>query len=756
MANTYVDYTATAAQTDFAFNFNYLEDSHVVVEIDGVDKTLTTDYTIVTSPSKKVVLTSGATAGQLVRIKRVSDFGTDLVDFVNGSVLNEADLDKAYQHNRYLNEEAAEGNNDSMQTVGGGTDFNAESKKIVNLATPTLSTDATNKNYVDDRVALGSTNLNAFDKSTHTGDNSNTEFTLSFTSQSTTPEAYLVTIDGVVQTPTTAYSVNTTTNKIAFTSAPPTSASIVVVPIGTTSSANDATIIATGSTASRSLSTRFADVMQVDDFATVQAALDFIVTNGGVLEFTKGKTYTVSSPLTATLSSTNKELRWEIVGNGATLDCSSLTGSQVALTIGGDSIDYINEKGYYSIKGLRLKGAEAATPINESSNNTTTVGIFLKFAIRVYLENVECTRFYTGIKSAFVFPLTSNNCNVENNFIGLHLDDVSNVHKWNQLSAKQCWYSVLIIKSGDYSTAKISGINFEGLWTEDSKVGVHVALQNPGATPNANNIIRSLRFANGFYKSHDYDSFRFGIEWTFSTPQTRGGDQVGKIFDVEIEGGNFPGSPADADTGVFVFSPTPNVFGFFGHASVDIDDTNAWVNEPSMGEFLATTDEAVGTASDFKKRYWDFATRQQPILVKEEIPEAYVEGDWTPVVAFATVGDLSVAYTHSYGTFTKIGRLVTVQFDVITSTFTHTTASGLLRINNLPYQPRTITGFTYRPHGDLSCDGITSEEHISCMGQAGSSVITFFKEATNSVDASEVPTGGTLRLLGTIQYETDA
>ena len=43
MANTYVDYTATAAQVDssdpaygFLFAFPYLEDSHVVVEVDGV------------------------------------------------------------------------------------------------------------------------------------------------------------------------------------------------------------------------------------------------------------------------------------------------------------------------------------------------------------------------------------------------------------------------------------------------------------------------------------------------------------------------------------------------------------------------------------------------------------------------------------------------------------------------------------------------------------------------------------------------
>lgn len=91
MANTYVDYTATAAQTDFAFSFPYLEDSHVVVEIDGVTKTLTTDYTITTSPSTKIVLTSGATVGQKVRVKRDSnaDSASPLVDFVNGSILNE-------------------------------------------------------------------------------------------------------------------------------------------------------------------------------------------------------------------------------------------------------------------------------------------------------------------------------------------------------------------------------------------------------------------------------------------------------------------------------------------------------------------------------------------------------------------------------------------------------------------------------------------------------------------------------------------
>lgn len=150
MANTYVDYTATAAQTDFAFSFPYLEDSHVTVEIDGV---ATTDFTIVTTPSTKIVLDSGATAGQLVRVIRKSQPDTNLVDFVNGSVLTESELDRAYLHNRYLAEESAEQNDVSMRLTAGATGFDALNKKIFNVVDPTSDQDAATKNYVDETVA---------------------------------------------------------------------------------------------------------------------------------------------------------------------------------------------------------------------------------------------------------------------------------------------------------------------------------------------------------------------------------------------------------------------------------------------------------------------------------------------------------------------------------------------------------------------------------------------------------------------------
>jgi|11_taG_2_1085331.scaffolds.fasta_scaffold10216_1 hypothetical protein len=263
MANTYVDYTATAGQTDFAFSFPYLEDEHVQVLIDGVE---TSDFTISLSPATKVVLNTGVTSGQVVRVRRNSDPTVNLVDFVNGSVLTESDLDRAYQHNRYLNEEAFEGNTSSLQVLEGTTNFNANFNKIVNLAPPTASLDAANKDYVDDKLALSGTSLSGFNKSTHTGDGTSDQFNLSFTPQTGTAAAFRVAIDGVLQTPDDAYTVDSGASTITFTSAPPTNAEIVVVATGTAQDVNSIGVTATGSTTARSLADRFDDVVNVKDY----------------------------------------------------------------------------------------------------------------------------------------------------------------------------------------------------------------------------------------------------------------------------------------------------------------------------------------------------------------------------------------------------------------------------------------------------------------------------------------------------------
>lgn len=283
MANTFEDYTAQANQLDpsnaaygFVFNFPYLEDTHVTVEVDGTLLSAS-NYTIQTSPDKRVLISSGVTVGQKVRVRRNSDADSDnpYVDFVNGSVLNETDQDNAYRHNLYLNEELAALNQQSLQKEVGGTNWDAQNLKIINVAEPTTAQDASTKSYADTKVTkagdtmsgalvMGANKVsevadptNAQDAATKTyvdskvatavngstqtpvkyaftGDGSNAAFTFSPGIDLDSDVMYEVAIDGVLQEPTTAYAISADADTITFTSVPPNASKIVVVNRGYT------------------------------------------------------------------------------------------------------------------------------------------------------------------------------------------------------------------------------------------------------------------------------------------------------------------------------------------------------------------------------------------------------------------------------------------------------------------------------------------------------------------------------------------
>ena len=160
MANTFVDYTGDNTTTSFAFSFPYLDDSHIVVQVDQasvsggafVTKTIVDDYTIQTSPSKAIIFVTAPATGDRIRIKRDSASETALVDFENGSVLTEVELDRAYLHNLYLNEEIEEGSGKNVMTKNSAGNFEADLAKIVDLADPTAAQDAATKNYVDTEI----------------------------------------------------------------------------------------------------------------------------------------------------------------------------------------------------------------------------------------------------------------------------------------------------------------------------------------------------------------------------------------------------------------------------------------------------------------------------------------------------------------------------------------------------------------------------------------------------------------------------
>lgn len=234
MANTFEDYPVSTSTSLFNITFEYLEEAHIVVEIDGVIQATST-YSIVAGSPNKVSLNTPVTSG-VVRIRRDSNADSDapFVDFVNGSVLTETDLDKSYRHNLYLNEEIGNLNQQSLQKQAGANPevWDAKTLKVVNVADPTLVQDAVTKSYVDTQISntvTGSSTLPV--KTTFTGAGSAT-FTFSAGITLATAEAYEVAIDGVLQEPTTAYTLDADANTITFTSTPPTGSNIVVVQRG--------------------------------------------------------------------------------------------------------------------------------------------------------------------------------------------------------------------------------------------------------------------------------------------------------------------------------------------------------------------------------------------------------------------------------------------------------------------------------------------------------------------------------------------
>ncbi len=136
-------------------------------------------------------------------------------------------------------------------------------------------------------------------------------------------------------------------------------------------------------------------------------------------------------------------------------------------------------------------------------------------------------------------------------------------------------------------------------------------------------------------------------------------------------------------------------------------------------------------------------------------PSVTEEGTWTPVATFATAGDLSVVYSTQVGNYIKIGNMVTVQFFIITSTFTHTTASGNFNITGLPFASENITSqdfvgalrwtATKANYTDIVVR-ISPNVSLLTFGASGSG------QATASVGSGDMPSAANLNLIGTITY----
>lgn len=134
------------------------------------------------------------------------------------------------------------------------------------------------------------------------------------------------------------------------------------------------------------------------------------------------------------------------------------------------------------------------------------------------------------------------------------------------------------------------------------------------------------------------------------------------------------------------------------------------------------------------------------------------KGTFTPAITFATPGDLSVSYSNQVGRYEVRGSKCFVEILLATSAFTHTTASGGLRITGLPFAAAAssndgsaLTGFGGITKANFTqfCV-LTQNSQTYCVVYASGS-----GQAFTAVTHSDVPTSGTVFLKVAFDYEVD-
>ncbi len=137
-----VSYTGNNSTVDYSIPFSYIVSSHIYA---WLDNSATTAFSV--SGSTLTFDTAPGT-GVAILIKRVTPTDARLVDFTDGSVLTESDLDQSADQNFYIAQESS----DEAQlhlSLDNSNKYDAESKQIINVADPSANQHAVTKYYLE-------------------------------------------------------------------------------------------------------------------------------------------------------------------------------------------------------------------------------------------------------------------------------------------------------------------------------------------------------------------------------------------------------------------------------------------------------------------------------------------------------------------------------------------------------------------------------------------------------------------------------
>jgi len=158
-------YTGNGSTTSYSVTFPYITTADVIVTINGVTKTLTTHYTF--SNSSTISFGSAPANGEVIKITRSSNRNARLVDYQDGSTLTEASLDQDGNQAFFMAQEAIDITTNNISLSNSTDQWDANSKRITNVADPTSAQDVATKNYLENtflttanKTALTTVNAN--------------------------------------------------------------------------------------------------------------------------------------------------------------------------------------------------------------------------------------------------------------------------------------------------------------------------------------------------------------------------------------------------------------------------------------------------------------------------------------------------------------------------------------------------------------------------------------------------------------------
>ncbi len=163
MANSFVRYTGNGSTTAYSIPFSYRSTADLTVTLAGV---ATTAFTL-NAAGTTVTFNTAPANNVAIEIRRRTSQGTKLVDYASGSVLTESDLDTDSDQAFFMSQEAIDDAGDVIKIDATNFQWDAQNKRLTNIANPTSDQDAATKHYLEN------TWLSASDKATLNNVNSN-------------------------------------------------------------------------------------------------------------------------------------------------------------------------------------------------------------------------------------------------------------------------------------------------------------------------------------------------------------------------------------------------------------------------------------------------------------------------------------------------------------------------------------------------------------------------------------------------------